>query len=171
MWQNIPAYLSEAIERVQKRALNIIYPEAESYAHALQLGKLDRLDDRRVLLCYKYMPKIKSPSHPLHHLLPSPLLWGVTISRFPYPVLPPPVRFCPFVSRLPPFIVFLPLSCKSRCLTPYSDSNIGSALALSKIKNCVVNRTTPHFPARSLKRHSFDTSLHHAAKSSLQFPC
>ena len=48
---------------------------------------------------------------------------GVTISRFPYPVLPPPVRFCPFVSRLPPFIVFLPLSCKSRCLTPYSDSN------------------------------------------------
>ena len=96
---------------------------------------------------------------------------GVTISRFPYPVLPPPVRFCPFVSRLPPFIVFLPLSCKSRCLTPYSDSKIGSALALSKIKNCVVNRTTPHFPARSLKRHSFDTSLHHAAKSSLQFPC
>ena len=51
VWQNIPAYLSEAIERVQKRALNIIYPEAESYAHALQLGKLDRLDDRRVLLC------------------------------------------------------------------------------------------------------------------------
>ena len=48
---------------------------------------------------------------------------GVTISRFPYPVLPPPVRFCPFVSRLPPFIVFLPLSCNSRCLTPYSESN------------------------------------------------
>ena len=74
VWQDIPAYLSEAIERVQKRALNIIYPEAESYAHALQLGNLDRLDDRRVHLCYKYMAKMKSPSHPLHHLLPSPLL-------------------------------------------------------------------------------------------------
>ena len=74
VWQNIRAYLSEAIERVQKGALNIIYPEAESYAHALQLGKLDRLDDRRVLLCYKYMSKMKSPSHPLYHLLPSPLL-------------------------------------------------------------------------------------------------
>ena len=74
VWQNIPAYLSKAIERVQKRALNIIYPVAESYAHALQLGKLHRLDDRRVLLCYKYMAKMKSPSHPLHHLLPSPLL-------------------------------------------------------------------------------------------------
>ena len=66
--------LSEAIERVQKRALNIIYPEAESYAHALQLGKLDRLDDRRVHLCYKYMAKMKSPSQPLRHLLPRPLL-------------------------------------------------------------------------------------------------
>ena len=66
--------LSEAIERVQQRALNIIYPEAESYAHGLQLGRLDRSDDRKVHLCYKYMAKMKSPSHPLHHLLPSPLL-------------------------------------------------------------------------------------------------
>ena len=74
VWQDIPAYLSEAIERVQKRGLNIIYPEAESCAHTLQLGNLDRLDDRRVHLCYKYMAKMKSPSHPLHHLLPSPLL-------------------------------------------------------------------------------------------------
>ena len=46
---------------------------------------------------------------------------GVAIYRFPLPVLPPPVLFCPFVSRLPPFIVFLPLSCKSSCLTPYSN--------------------------------------------------
>ena len=76
VWQDIPAYLSEAIERVHKRALNIIYPEAESYAHELQLGKLDRLDDKRVHLCCKYMAKMKSPSHPLHHLLPSPLLVG-----------------------------------------------------------------------------------------------
>ena len=41
------------------------------------------------------------------------------MSRFSYPVFPPPVLFCPFVSRLPPFVVFLLLSCKSRCLTPY----------------------------------------------------
>ena len=34
-------------------------------------------------------------------------------------------------------------------------------------KNCVVNRTTPHSPVWSLKRHSFDTSLHHAVKSSV----
>ena len=48
---------------------------------------------------------------------------GVTISRFPYPVLPPSALFCPFVSLLPPFIVFHSLSCKSRCFTPYSDCN------------------------------------------------
>jgi len=74
VWQDIPAYLSEAIEQVQNRVLNIIYPKAESYTHALQLGNLDRLDDRRVHLCYKYKAKMKSPSHPLHHLLSSPLL-------------------------------------------------------------------------------------------------
>ena len=71
VWQNIPAYLTEAIERVQKRALNIIYSEAESYAHALQLGKLDRLDDTRVHLCYKYMAKMKSPSHPCTTYFPA----------------------------------------------------------------------------------------------------
>ena len=74
------------------------------------------------------------------------------------------VLFCPFVSRLPPFIVFLLLSCKSRCLTPYSNME---CFGLSKMKIAVVNRTTSHSPARSLKRHSFDTTLHHAAKSSV----
>ena len=91
---------------------------------------------------------------------------GVRISHFPYSVLPPPVLFCPFVSRLPPFIVFLPLSCKSRCLTSYSNRE-GVLWPSVRNKNCVVSRTTPHSPARSLKRHSFDTSLHHAAKSSV----
>ena len=47
-----------------------IYGENE-----LQLGNLDRLEDRRVHMCYKYMAKMKFPSHPLHPLLdPSPLL-------------------------------------------------------------------------------------------------
>ena len=84
----------------------------------------------------------------------------------PYPVLPPPVPLCPLVSRLPPFIVLLPLSCKSRCLTLYSNREcFGQLASLSKIKNCVVNRTTLHSPARSLKRHFFDPSLHQVVKS------
>ena len=41
---------------------------------------------------------------------------GITISRLPY-------VFVPLFPLLPPFIAFLPLSYKSRCLIPYSDSN------------------------------------------------
>ena len=49
----------------------IIYPEAPAGA---QLGELDSLDNRKDYLCNKYMTQMKSPSHTLHHLLPSPLL-------------------------------------------------------------------------------------------------
>ncbi|KAL9961061.1 hypothetical protein ACROYT_G029941 [Oculina patagonica] len=73
-WQAIPGYLSDAIERIQKRALHIIYPEAESYAHALQLAQLVRMDTRREDLCGKYMNQMKSDEHPIHHLLPRPAL-------------------------------------------------------------------------------------------------
>ena len=74
VWQAIPAYLSDAIERVRKRALYIICAESESYVLALQLRELDSLDNRRDDLCNRYMTQMKSPSHPLHHLLPCPLL-------------------------------------------------------------------------------------------------
>ena len=94
---------------------------------------------------------------------------GVTTFRFQYPVLPPPA------SRL--LYSFVPLSPDSRPLLCFSRYRVNdavwlpvlivSALALSKIKNGVVNRNTSHSPARSLKQHSFDTSLHQAAKSSV----
>ena len=38
----IPDYLSDVIERVQRRALRKIYPEAESYTVALQLPNLKK---------------------------------------------------------------------------------------------------------------------------------
>ena len=72
VWQAIPDYLSVTIEQIQRRALYIIYPEAESYTHALQLAQLDRLEIRRDCLCTKYMNQMKSPQHPIHHLLPRP---------------------------------------------------------------------------------------------------
>ena len=90
--------------------------------------------------------------------------WGVIFCRFPYPILPPPVLFCPLVTRLTPFIVFLLYHVNHAVWLPILT---GSALALSKIKNGFVNRTTSYSPARSLKRHSFDTTLHHTAKSSM----
>ena len=90
--------------------------------------------------------------------------WGVIFCRFPYPILPPPVLFRPLVTRLTPFIVFLLYHVNHAVWLPILT---GSALALSKIKNGFVNRTTSYSPARSLKRHSFDTTLHHTAKSSM----
>ena len=66
-----------------------------------------------------------------------------------------------------PLLCFFRYHVNHAVLVPI-ESLIGSALALSKIKNCVVNRTTPQFPARSLRRYSLDTSLHHLAKFSLQ---
>ena len=38
----IPDYLSDVIERVQRRALRKNYPEAESYTEALQLSNLKK---------------------------------------------------------------------------------------------------------------------------------
>ena len=55
VWQAVPASLSDATERVLQGALHIIYPEAEWYAYALQLGELDSLDNRRGYLCNKCM--------------------------------------------------------------------------------------------------------------------
>ena len=47
VWNNsLPAYLSSAIERVQMRALSIIYPRP-LYWEVIQFAKFPRLDDRR----------------------------------------------------------------------------------------------------------------------------
>ena len=74
VWQAIPDYLSEAIEVVQKRSLKIIYPECDSYTDALNLADIPTLKSRRDLLCEKYMDKMKSKDHPLHNLLPKPVV-------------------------------------------------------------------------------------------------
>ena len=50
VWQNIPVYLSERIESMQKRALKIIFPDS-SYNHALILAKETTLSSRREFLC------------------------------------------------------------------------------------------------------------------------
>ena len=55
VWQVIPGYLSDVIERVQKRALMIIYPDAESYTEALQITNIARLKKRRDDLCVNYV--------------------------------------------------------------------------------------------------------------------
>ena len=65
-------YLSDELERIQKRALRIIYPFA-SYSEALEKCDLPYLYDRRNTLASKIFEEICcDPNHKLHHLLPEP---------------------------------------------------------------------------------------------------
>ena len=67
----LPSYLSEDLERLQKRAMKIIYPEL-SYAKALELSGLPTLYDRRESIAAKLFDEIcANQSHSLHKLLPS----------------------------------------------------------------------------------------------------
>ena len=43
VWQSIPGYLSDKIESIQKRALKIIFPCADSYSDALELARGETL--------------------------------------------------------------------------------------------------------------------------------
>ena len=72
MWQNIPVYLSERIEAVQKRAFKIIYSDS-FYNQALILGKETTLSSRREFLCNKLMADMnKNSDHPLSFLVCAP---------------------------------------------------------------------------------------------------
>ena len=66
----LPAYLSDAIERVQNRVLAIIYPNID-YADSLDLSEILKLSDRRLNACDKLFNNIfTTPNHNLGHLLP-----------------------------------------------------------------------------------------------------
>ena len=65
VWQDIPDYLSDRIESVQKRALKIIYRNS-SYNQALSLANETTLSNRRELLCHKFMAEVvDTRDHPL----------------------------------------------------------------------------------------------------------
>ena len=64
-------YLSEEFERVQRRAMRIIFPGMK-YKEALQQGHLQSLYDRREYLCTKLFRQIEQdPCHKLKTLLPN----------------------------------------------------------------------------------------------------
>ena len=78
VWQDIPAYLSDAIESIQRRALGIIFPNS-SYQQALYQANLTSLASRRELLCQKLMADMRDVSHPISFLAPQE-----TIRTIPY---------------------------------------------------------------------------------------
>ena len=66
----LPQYLSDVIERIQKRALRIIYPQL-SYQDALDMLELKTLSTRRGDLCKKLFNSIlNDEDHKLRNLLP-----------------------------------------------------------------------------------------------------
>ena len=68
--KSLPAYLSDDLERIQCRALRIIYPYC-SCREALTLSGLTSLKSRRESLTTRLFKKIlEDPNHNLHGLLP-----------------------------------------------------------------------------------------------------
>ena len=65
----IPQYLSEEVERIQRRALRIIYPHL-SYRQASETTHLPTLSLRRDNLFKSHFNKLMNPNHKLHYLLP-----------------------------------------------------------------------------------------------------
>jgi hypothetical protein len=69
-YHSLPKYLSDDLERVQKRSLAIIY-RGLPYSESLRQSGLKSLSVRRQTLCEKLFLKISTDSdHKLHELLP-----------------------------------------------------------------------------------------------------
>ena len=66
---SLPKYLSDDIERIQKRALSTVYPRSR-YEHSLVMSGLSRLQERRNKSCEKFFNKIlDNPNHKLFNLI------------------------------------------------------------------------------------------------------
>ena len=63
---SLPSYLSNDIERIQRRALKIIYPNL-SYQEALVKSGLQNLHNRRDILCRKTFKNIVEDPNPLNY--------------------------------------------------------------------------------------------------------
>ena len=69
VWQDIPEFLSNKLESIQKRALYIIYL-CHSYLDALNTTNLSRLKERRTQLCCIYIQKMTQNDQPINFLKP-----------------------------------------------------------------------------------------------------
>ena len=66
---SVQSHLEQQLERVQKRALRIIFP-GSNYETALCRGSTPRLSERRLCLCNKTFEKACEPSSPLYSNVP-----------------------------------------------------------------------------------------------------
>ena len=69
-YRALPEYLSDDLERIQRRALKIIHSDL-SYSEALKVSVLQRLHERRESITTRlYHEVTNNPCHKLHSLLP-----------------------------------------------------------------------------------------------------
>ena len=73
-------YLHDEVERIQKRAMAIIYPHID-YEQSLQKSRLMPLFDRRENQCKKVFVNMQKTSHKLHNLLPDPRILNYDLRR------------------------------------------------------------------------------------------
>ena len=68
VFANLPKYLSQDLERIQRRALAIIFPLVP-YVNALTRAGIPTLRERRTTACTKFIQKVslENPLHPLIH--------------------------------------------------------------------------------------------------------
>ena len=66
VFANLPKYLSQDLEKIQGRALVIIFPLVP-YVNALTRAGIPTLQERRVTACTKFVQKVfsENPLHPL----------------------------------------------------------------------------------------------------------
>ena len=84
VWHNaLPVKLSDSIERVQKRALRVIFP-ALHYQEALATTGCVSLHTRRMRLCSKLFTKIKEHESRLRHLVPPTRSQEAFLRRFAF---------------------------------------------------------------------------------------
>ena len=85
---NLPIYLSDNIETIQKRAVKAIFP-GMSYVDTLNHINLSTLKERRDYLCKKYFTNMQARSHKVNCLLPEKgmltMICDVVTCR-PYPL-------------------------------------------------------------------------------------
>ena len=64
---NLPQYLVDALEKLQKRALKILIYPNYSYEAALDAANLEKLECRRVNICSSFVSKL-TKSNPVYNL-------------------------------------------------------------------------------------------------------
>ena len=80
VWQDIPEFLSNKLQLIQKRALHTIYPACHSYLDALNINNLSSLKERRTQLCCKHIRKMSQNDHPINFLIPKTATRGHSYS-------------------------------------------------------------------------------------------